>query len=456
VQLEVLPQVFWELGDSMSFFTGFSQGIQANKAGAIAERQLGMQQKQLDLQTRQVDANIENQKAVNDLKSLAQKQEQRKLDFEQKKYKLSQNLESIEKVYDASVTIKDPIERAKYVSTIPTLKSYQELTPQLQESVDALLKLPQLNSNEIIKAKNEFQKYKDSGDIDGMQRASIMFTTRFGNSDNEGVKKIDEQMRIASGLQTPAKQSSLSVLQDELKGLDPKSQEHKDTLRRIEKLVSPTGQKITIGPNGEVVIEEGANMERKTKANLEETVVGLGNEISNLSNIEKNFNSESLTLKSFAKNIGLNIKNKWLGQKLTSEQEKFKTGMKELSRVTTKTIMQKIYDLSGKAITRFEIDNFQEVYPFFKINNFSDFFDNDSPVDFLTKLKGAQKDAKYFLDRTRYLLQNGLIDENNPVTPQNVDEYSEMFEIYEKLRIANPNATQQQLNESVTEYMGRK
>ena len=158
----------------------------------------------------------------------------------------------------------------------------------------------------------------------------------------------------------------------------------------------PSGMSMTMNPDtGEVTYSTGVGvggMEKTTRKGLEEQVLTLSSRSAQLADLQKNFNPSFLTLPTQAKNWYALTKEKLTGVPPENVDDLFKYAQ---FRAGTQEIFSGILkDLSGAAVTKFELDNAKTFLP----------SKEDTPTQFMAKLQRFQGTTNATVFRARNLL----------------------------------------------------
>ena len=167
---------------------------------------------------------------------------------------------------------------------------------------------------------------------------------------------------------------------------------------RVGSVKPPSGMSVSVDPaTGQVTFAQGVGagaMEKTTKKGLEEDIVSLTERITQLDSIQKNFDPSFLQLPTQIKMAGYQF-----GEKLNLLDVPKELADKMLAYSDFRARTQQIFsgilkDLSGSAVTKFELDNARTFLP----------DKGDNPTMFKAKLRGFTATSNAALFRAQNLL----------------------------------------------------
>jgi len=179
-------------------------------------------------------------------------------------------------------------------------------------------------------------------------------------------------------------------------------------LQAIKKNITQTGQRITLGPDGTVTIEEGplgagGAMTKKTQGTIEEKLMGANEQLARLEQISGEFRPEYLEVGTRLKNMWTGLKAK-LGQGVSPEDRQELQSLQSFKRKAIENINLYIKEITGAQMSEREATRLRQAMPDVGDNWYS----GDDPITFKSKLDDIIRNARLAAARYNWYRTKGL------------------------------------------------
>lgn len=252
----------------------------------------------------------------------------------------------------------------------------------------------------------------------------------------EQVQALGQQLGQFGGLTSPVSEPKQNLQLRAITGPDGKpllvreedavgKQAYYQPDRRGLAVTLPDGTTISDGPSA---VQPG-ELTRATTNKLQETIVNAQDKLDRLNATAATYKPEYLQARGFLKAGATKLIDK-LGGDVSPEDRKFFDDYTEFRANAQRDINSTIKELAGSAVTGNELQRTQKEAP----------NDNDSPIEFESKLRAQAKFVKRAILRSNYALKNGIgtksVDELSKLIPlEAVDAIyeSRVNDIFEQL-----------------------